>query len=392
MSFRIRERSTDGASSGRTFRWNPTTEEEFSIYPDSSYLASYERCEDHVNPGPPFVAETPLEMTTTQTDHAKMSFTKDPSLWGKRWENHQYDTSMPFARPIVPLDSYVNSMLGKINPNVPAVDSLLALRELTELPQMIWQIGRILLRRDTLADLPEAHLAVQWGWLPLMNDLQTLANLAEETSKVAERMTEGRTKRKLKFGIDGQTFSWSTDPSDPISPDGYSSFRFVRRHTVNRRAWCTLRVEPDFNNQYWDATPAARVKMAAGMYGTVSPATIWNMIPWTWLIDYFLTMGSYLDATRGALPFRVNSYCMMVRDYYTIEQELYSTNLYHTGSPSFSHQAGLKKRTYKSRYTGVFPKAVIAWDVNPLLDNLSILGSLSTAIALRSGASSYRPG
>jgi hypothetical protein len=331
------------------------------------------------------VNETDLSITKTTVQPAYMTFTLDKAYWGRRWELHKYAHPISHAVPIVQLQPYVNKMLANVNPNVPIVDVPLAFRELYDIPKMVYQLGRVLTGRISAGDIPGGHLAIQWGWIPLFNDLSKLANLAQEIEEQGKRLDKAK-RGSLRVGLGSETTSWSGPISGWISPDGYSRFRYQRRHENKRRAWATLRVEPDFSNQYWDSSPSRTVHRAVGLYSEGVPAsTIWNMIPWTWLIDYFASVSSYLEATRGVLPFSVNSYCIMVEDDYIVRQVKYDEDLGLNGSPEFEHSDGWLRKQVKRRYTGQFPKARVTFTINPITGRLGVLSSLAAVTALRGG-------
>jgi hypothetical protein len=50
-------------------------------------------------------------------------------------------------------------------------------------------------------------------------------------------------------------------------------------------------------------------------------ASVWNSLPWTWLIDYFGTIGSFIEASGGKLPYEVRNMCIMFHTVDTVTLE-----------------------------------------------------------------------
>lgn len=260
--------------------------------------------------------------------------------------------------------------LASANPAVPAVDVPLFIFEFKDFPRMLRDLGHVLngrLRPDTV---PGGVLAYKFGWAPLISDLEKLVKLTEEMDKLKSYLTSIREGKKVERTVrtvhtnDG---TWSE------SAEGVT-VRFSQSTTI--KVWYTLRYAVPADSPIHDLELDRDLRrMVTGV--NLSAATIWNAIPWTWLIDYLGNWGKILDAGRGSLRLEPQDLNLMHK---TIkEQKGTVVNSPHgltVEPPNFRSER--KLRHIISR-----PYAKPAF--NPLLTQGQIvtLGSLITARALQ---------
>lgn len=234
------------------------------------------------------------------------------------------------------------------NPNKPVVDLPLFLWELRELPDLLRYIGSLearLQRGRTLPRAAEGYLSYRFGWDPLLSDLASLLALKKATENVAHYFEQIRRGHRLKRNL--YTFS------DEIHAAPYYYKQIdstcLRRTKIQVRCWYTAKISSD--ESYWvgrDINETAFYS-ALGLNG-LRLATVWNALPWTWLIDYFHSLGDFVSAHSGVIPFKMTNLCIM--------RNLQSTTTMswiggiHPADPHLSHYE-LKKRD-PSSYSG-FP-------------------------------------
>jgi hypothetical protein len=110
-----------------------------------------------------------------------------------------------------------------------------------------------------------------------------------------------------------------------------------------------------------------------------SAATIWNAIPWSWLLDYFFNIGLLMEARRGYSSWHFKDLHVMVKSTKTTS---IASTLNQVRSMSYS--GGKKIYTRKERsYVGSNPN--VGFGFAPMLNlrQTSILGALLTASSLR---------
>lgn len=205
---------------------------------------------------------------------------------------------------------YLTKLLANVNPSRPVVDLPVFGFELKDFPRMLKGLGDVLGRRVKPSAVAGGYLAYQFGWRPLFNDLWSLLNLQkaiDDRIKLLQAYSRGtKLRRKL----------------------GKSSASLGNRTFLNSPGTIRLTVDQLFTEEAWFT---ARVKMLGGIVPTggsdlqalaarqvlgldVSAATIWEAIPWSWLIDYFVNIGDVLAAHRGYLPFSVSNVNLMIKN------------------------------------------------------------------------------
>lgn len=257
-----------------------------------------------------------------------------------------------------------------INPNNDTVNLPLFLFELRELPRLLYQTGSLLSRRHAVkvSDIPSSYVASQFGWAPLINDLNALVNLGQSVERRARyinrlRQSKGSVTRRLS----------RSDWRDPVTVlwdvarwgSAYANISYRRHHTEYN--WLTFQLRdasyaPQFENRFDEIRATLDLNLSA--------STLWNAIPWTWLIDWFTTLGDYLEATKGWFHYKVWNLCIMSTTGYKDEFVGLDTNI--PGTVSGVGKSALRKRRSVYQYP---PLPTVR---NPFLTlrQMGILGSL----------------
>jgi hypothetical protein len=109
----------------------------------------------------------------------------------------------------------------------------------------------------------------------------------------------------------------------------------------------------------------------------LSAASLWEALPWSWLVDYFINVGDYLDASRGGIKYGVTHQNLMchqtIHGYYA--DDTIAEGFYTSWGP---YIASYKGRRQPSLVTPYFAFRPIFTD-----GMKSILGALATASVLR---------
>lgn len=232
--------------------------------------------------------------------------------------------------------------------------------------------GLLKYRRNPLQEGAGGYLGVQFGLLPLISDVQDIMdyqNLVGNRLREIANLRDGNgIRRRINLGF--------TQVPGPESIQNISSItRLVIDARVqlhaSRRIWGTVRWRPDPNKRVPDTDARKVMEARRAVYGlNVDLSTAYNLMPWSWLVDYFSNVGDLIDATRndvGAVPGNTN---IMVHTMYTrVATPLLPEGL--TGGTAIDvHET--KERFVGSGFTGL--NSTI-----PILTNrqVSILGALA---------------
>lgn len=132
--------------------------------------------------------------------------------------------------------------------------------------------------------IPELWLEHAFGWKPLMMDIE---DAFEALSSLSEREEVVHLSRSAQ----GQKLK-----SQSLSSGLYPGSTRLRRKTSNRvKLQTTVRYRGDVVSQA--ATTFADKAARWGFTPSQFLPTAWELLPWSFLVDYFATIGDYLDAT-----------------------------------------------------------------------------------------------
>jgi hypothetical protein len=203
-----------------------------------------------------------------------------------------------------------NNLLASTNPGSPSMNLPLYMLELRDIPQMLRHMGDVLhkIRRPgfipTPSDIAAGNLALEFGWKPLIEDLGKMLKFTEYVDRrmlSLERLAKGKgDKRKSKV------FSHSFKSV-------YPNYLMLGRAPALRS---TIQVQTELESVgtvTWKPTssfsrlPVSRMqamKLALGLNLGNIPLTIWQSIPWSWLIDWFAGVSNYIKGRQNAIYFQ----------------------------------------------------------------------------------------
>jgi hypothetical protein len=210
--------------------------------------------------------------------------------------------------------------VANANPNRPDIDLPVSILELRELPSLLRDASGIMAGAMTPAKgSAKANLALQFGLLPIANDVATLFDFAKKVNareKYLRELSSGKKRIKRNLAVE----EWDHAVNDLLAfhtnADNFVSSNKVHiRGKMKRRYWYTMRAS------LLDVLPEREIRSLAPQLvlgtNTISASQLWNLVPWTWLIDWFTTTGDLLAAYRGGLKWQWSNLNIMYQtDYY----------------------------------------------------------------------------
>lgn len=268
--------------------------------------------DSYTSPGPPYLDPNPFTQKNYKVSplRVKTGITSPNSYYRYEWDMvpiaMKAAVSSAWKAPDWP--SLVNQALAHSNPSKPQFDLPLFLFELKDLPRGIRDIGNLLRRPSGLARDPGgAYLSWQFGWKPLLNDLRNMLDLGESLERRLAALKEAQSRETISGKLSGFTDSRRSTGSKYLAAGRV--YYEIQDHLQNE-SWFTsgYKLNPDILPSITD-NRFAQIRWALGL--NLDAASVWNMIPWSWLIDYFFSIGNFLEATRGYLPFQCYDMCIM---------------------------------------------------------------------------------
>lgn len=169
---------------------------------------------------------------------------------------------------------------------------------------------------------PKAHIWYRWGWAPLVNDIRAMFSFTEAVQRRLEWLSALQNgKRVLKRRA---TLRNSTDFDTPTTVQIKSNGAFIqarRTCTYTEKVWCTVqwrlvndtRIEGvglDFDPLWIKAH-----QLTFGLSYHEALGALWQIMPWSWFVDWFFKISTIIDATNNTIPLTWGDICVMRHTY-----------------------------------------------------------------------------
>jgi hypothetical protein len=182
----------------------------------------------------------------------------------------------------------------------------------------------------------DQFLNANFGWVPFLSDLERLQKVYQEQGAYLSRITRGngqwqRRKKVLaeeEFDIEiASGNGYSVIPSGPLfdkmsTPDGLGRRAYWQQTLHFKKKVYAEGSFKYYRPEFDEALPGyhsqmMRLRRITTLYGArVSPSAVYNVTPWTWLIDYFANVGDGVDIiTDMALDSIVARYIYLMYHY-----------------------------------------------------------------------------
>lgn len=167
---------------------------------------------------------------------------------------------------------------------------------------------------NALSLVGSAHLNWVFGWKPLLEDMKTLAKI---TTAVEIRIREFN-KLLAKGGITRRKRLQSGGDSFPPSTQSVFSNSMVEIHadvsySFRTKVWGSVRWVPDRLDtvEIDKLTQFNKALLIALDLQVPDASTLWEAVPWTWLVDYFVNVGDVLQAIEASDLVIPTEICLM---------------------------------------------------------------------------------
>jgi len=294
------------------------------------------------------VAGTPISPTRVLSDSctdsvgspvvdSPLSLTKYHGTWPRC--TGRFDGTIQTARPqYTVLDGYTYSnvpialstftvqsapsgwlldLVAGTNPSRPTLGIPMWAQNIAQLPKMVKKLGDLILSPGN-ALKPKGfageYLGVQFGWLPLIDDLKKLLDFQNHVLKrnkeLAQLYSGKGLRRRLKFADD----TTSSAVTGTIPGQVAVTVTATSSVEVKRRMWGTIHWYPTTPPLYhpddhkWNNLTN---RLVAGATPEGLAKGLWDVLPWTWLIGWFTNLGKYTLAHSWTVPANHSGGCLM---------------------------------------------------------------------------------
>lgn len=282
---------------------------------------------------------------------------------------------------IVGLPTAGNSMLDllvRTNPSRPGtVVPLTLLQDLLDIPKQLMDVGHSLLSPGSKVFSPKGasaqYLGWEFGWKPLLKDVEDLLGVGEEIAKrnrELQRLYTGRgLRRRVRLGT--WTASEASNMAVVSDPGVIGKVDISKLTKVER--WGVVRWKPTIVPKFHpsDADTLAKARhLVRGFTNLGTMKGAWDVLPWTWLLNWFTNVGKFAMQFSNEVPASPTSQCVMTRTSTSIQ--LKQGSIWPNG---LVYPGGIGSCVSKERYVGAGTVSIHL----PYLDKwrLSILSALT---------------
>lgn len=217
--------------------------------------------------------------------------------------------------------------LARTNPSRPEVSLPVTIAELKDLPGMVRDMGRDIIRHKAIKrnyhnKVGNWYMAGIYGLAPMLSDASKLFDLQSKISKRSDELHRLYSNQGLKRRITLTEGSVKSAKST-VTVESTIGTIYCRHQSVTEwKQWATVRWLPTSLPRPSDKDDPRYRKLARNVllglgqdFGRVNwrnakarndfwsdAADAWELLPWSWAIDWFSNVGDYLAAHRNTIP------------------------------------------------------------------------------------------
>ena len=270
-------------------------------WPASSYLVPQEKetCTDEVLPGDNF------SFNVSREEHPGgiLRSYQNNGYWTATFTDYPVDAHVdgqlgicdyfPDAKPLA---YYATQAVARTNPSRPYVDVPVSVLELADVTQLLKKTGENLIQ-----ELGAYNLKLQFGVAPLIGDLLKLTDFHDQVARRVKEINKLKSARGLRRTVVLDNLSrtevlpvvWQSQDAYIDTPTERLSSRLIKGHT----RWMP---DVDLSKMPDQSLTALAKRAVTGM--TLDFSTLWEAMPWSWLIDWGVNIGDFLKSQRNIIP------------------------------------------------------------------------------------------
>lgn len=202
---------------------------------------------------------------------------------------------------------------ARTNPSRPYVDVPADILQLHELADLVHTRGNAILdgKNDITRRVGNENLRIQFGFLPVWRDAVNLFNFHEQVNRRVDEIKrlkqQGGLRRTVGIG------SYSNSGTNSLFVQTSNTFirgDFDVSTTLDIRAHCRW-LPDDAQNVLSSPASIRALARRAVTGGTLDASTVWQIMPWSWLLDWCGTVGQYFAAHRNIIPATLSDVAVM---------------------------------------------------------------------------------
>lgn len=227
---------------------------------------------------------------------------------------------------------------NRMKPTKPSMDLINSIYELKDIPSMLRQRFRF----NNLHELGDFHLALQFGWLPLLSDTISFVNVQRDMQKRLRWLLRhnGKPVRRRVTLADSVSGFVETNGTayGSLTPTLATQFYTVQPYW-DLKTWNTDKIWASARFRYWLPGGPRDVEWTRSMlkrlYGLrPTPRNVYKAIPWSWLVDWFTDLGKIIANLEPGVADR------LAADYFYVMRETSAHKAYNVKGTLKSYLPG----------------------------------------------------
>lgn len=209
------------------------------------------------------------------------------------------------------LSNFAWDVAAKTNPSVAPLNATQMIGELRDLPQLVKGWGGNLIRK-----VAQGHLSWRFAIKPMISDFVKILDFqktVQQRFNWLKKLSEGKVLRR-RCSLRDQEIK--TTPGNVLLQSQFFGHSATMSTYAEEKIWASIEWKLKFNsflkNVKDDAELmrlARRTVLGINRYGVLKAT--WDLLPWTWLSDWFYSIGDILDATNNQLELSSGNICLM---------------------------------------------------------------------------------
>jgi hypothetical protein len=207
------------------------------------------------------------------------------------------------------------------NPSRPLVDLPVLIFELRDLPRLMLQRSK-----DLGADIARGRLSAEYGWKPLIGDIARLFNFKAEFDARVREITalrkSGIRRKRIIYNGSSPAVTLNRGLSNEAGLVAFG--QYVTLTTAKVTGYVKWVPDTEIPRHLLLRNDAAEQKALFALLGlnpyVIDASTIWEVIPFSWLVDWCTNWGDLLLANRNIVGAHIEE--ILIMRHYITEQKV----------------------------------------------------------------------
>jgi hypothetical protein len=199
---------------------------------------------------------------------------------------------------------------AKTNPSRSSVNVPAFIGELKDLPQLVKGWGRGLMK-----DVAQANLSWRFGLAPMISDIRKMTKFMKLSNERFNELRKLRDKKALRKRLSLPYEKVVHDPTNIIIHSQGAFITGTRQDEFTSKSWATIEWKLDPSSDIPKQTDQELLKLAnrlvTGLTSFGAVETAWELMPWSWLADWFGNVGDFIAAHNNTVPCTWGRICYM---------------------------------------------------------------------------------